>query len=124
MEVDDMLFARKDGRVFKVKLRRVGGVLVYERRDDEKNRCWRPVGWAYDERSFEYAVKAGVHAFVIVTECARYTCPVSSALKHAIDVDFGCGPQKLIPMSCWKVEKKTTQKPEQLTLFGAGGCLC
>ncbi|MDK2887924.1 MAG: hypothetical protein PWP72_802 [Thermoanaerobacter sp.] len=98
-------FTRPDGTVYSVTLEHHPGGLVYTRQAKEKHRCWRPAGWAYDRPGLEWAVRQGCNLLEIRTEAAVYRCPTST-LVEAIEVNFGAGPQILVPLEHWTITKK------------------
>lgn len=110
-------FQRPDGQQYVVVLEPRPEGLVYVRYAKESHKCYQPVGWAFDRAGFEWAMALGITAIEVRTEEATYCCLAEVARKSGVLVDFGTGPQVLIPLPCWEVKEKNHPRCGQLTLF-------
>lgn len=111
-------FLRPDGRFYTVQLIRTAHGWMYLRKAKETHRCYRPAGWAFDLVGFCWAVGEGATLLRIDTEATIYETTAARALLGGTVVDFGCGKQVLVPLECWRQEKKDRpagRTPEQLT---------
>lgn len=109
-------FQRPDGRWYAVVIENRREGPVYVRYAKETHKCYDPPGWAFDAVGFDWALSAGITGIEVRTESAIYSCPAEVAAQTGIAVEFGAGPQVLVPLHHWAVKIKNPRW-EQLSLF-------